>query len=127
MLQHFFASFIIVGILMTAIVVIKMTLSLYAFLVRAISIIKLYNEFKENQKKGSCTRKDELECWKYQVKVTDTNEAGLEFEKMIDEALKYYDKLGVLTNGNDIVNIKKDKLIDICNEVRMIRWRSQGT
>ncbi len=121
MLQQFFASFIIVGIFSTAIVVIKMTLSLYDFLVRAISITKLYEEYKENQKKEPLKRKDELKYWKYQVKVTDTNEAGLEFEKMINEALKYYDKLGVLTDGNDIVNIKKDKLIDICNEVRMIR------
>ena len=126
MLQQFFASFIIVGIFSTAFVVIKMTFLLYDFLIRAISITKLYEEYKENQKKGDFTRKDELECWKYQVKVTDTNEACNEFEKMIDEALKYYDKLGVLANGNDIVNIKKDKLIDICNEVRMIRWRSQG-
>jgi len=40
--------------------------------------------------------------------------------------LEYYDKLGWIAVVDDTLKNKKDEVIQICFEVRTLRWKKQG-
>ena len=42
------------------------------------------------------------------------------------EALEYYDKLGWIAMTDNYFQVQKDKLINICYELRKLRWENQG-
>lgn len=127
MLQQFFASFIILIIFLIALIIIKIAVPMWRFMVRADSVIKLYGLFKEILKMDF-SKKEEIEVsyGKYKLKFANTNEASIEFEKLVNEALEYYDKLGWIAIVDDTFKAQKDELIRICSEVRTLRWQKQG-
>ena len=128
MLQQFLASFIILIIFLIAFIIIKIAVPIWRFMVRADAVIKLYDLFKEILKMDfSIKEKIEVSYGKYKLKFSNTNEASIEFEKLVNEALEYYDKLGwIAIVVDDTVKLQKDELIGICSEVRTLRWQKQG-
>ncbi len=127
MLQQFFASFIILIIFLIALIIIKIAVPMWRFMVRADAVIKLYGLFKEILKMDfSKKEKIEVSYGKYKLKFANTNEASIEFEKLVNEALEYYDKLGWIAIVDDTFKVQKDELIRICSEVRTLRWQKQG-
>lgn len=127
MLQQFFASFIILIIFLIAFIIIKIAVPMWRFMVRADAVIKLYGIFKEILKMDF-SKKEEIEVsyGKYKLKFANTNEASIEFEKLVNEALEHYDKLGWIAIVDDTFKVQKDELIRICSEVRTLRWQKQG-
>lgn len=127
MLQQFFASFIILIIFLIALIIIKIAVPMWRFMVRADAVIMLYGLFKEILKMDF-SKKEEIEVsyGKYKLKFANTNEASIEFEKLVNEALEYYDKLGWIAIVDDTFKVQKDELIRICSEVRTLRWQKQG-
>ena len=128
MLQQFLASFIILIIFLIAFIIIKIAVPIWRFMVRADAVIKLYDLFKEILKMDfSIKEKIEVSYGKYKLKFSNTNEASIEFEKLVNEALEYYDKLGwIAIVVDDTVKVQKDELLEICSEVRTLRWQKQG-
>ncbi len=131
MLQQFFAlfiTFIIFIIFVIASIIIKMGIPIWRFMSRADAVIELYAIMKEVLKTDfSKEEKIEVSYGKYKLNYSNTNEASIEFEKIVDDALEYYDKLGwIATLNNYTLEVKKDELIYICSEVRMLRWKKQG-
>lgn len=127
MLQQFFASFIILIIFLIAFIIIKIAVPMWWFMIRADAVIKLYGLFKEILKMDF-SKKEEIEVsyGKYKLKFANINEASIEFEKLVNEALEYYDKLGWIAIVDDTFKVQKDELIRICSEVRILRWQKQG-
>ncbi len=127
MLQQFFASFIILIIFLIALIIIKIAVPMWRFMVRADAVIKLYGLFKKILKMDF-SKKEEIEVsyGKYKLKFANINEASIEFEKLVNEALEYYDKLGWIAIVDDTFKVQKDELIRICSEVRTLRWQKQG-
>lgn len=127
MLQQFFAFFIVFIISLIAFVIIKIAVPMWRFMVRADAVIKLYVLFKEILRKDfSKEEKIEVSYGKYKLKFANTNEASIEFEKLVHEALEYYDKLGWIAVVDDTFKAQKDELIRICSDVRTLRWEKQG-
>ena len=60
-----------------------------------------------------------------QLVFSNTAEASVEFEKVIKEALELHEKLVQLANLSDELMEEKEILIDICHQVRMLRWQMQ--
>ena len=127
MLQQFFAFFIVFIISLIAFVIIKIAVPMWRFMVRADAVIKLYVLFKEVLRMDfSKEEKIEVSYGKYKLKFANTNEASIEFEKLVHEALEYYDKLGWIAVVDDTFKAQKDELIRICSDVRTLRWEKQG-
>ena len=127
MLQQFFAFFIVFIISLIAFVIIKIAVPMWRFMVRADAVIKLYVLFKEILRMDfSKEEKIEVSYGKYKLKFANTNEASIEFEKLVHEALEYYDKLGWIAVVDDTFKAQKDELIRICSDVRTLRWEKQG-
>lgn len=127
MLQQFFASFIILIIFLIAFIIIKLAISMWRFMIMADAVIQLYGIFKEILKMDF-SKKEEIEIpyGKYTMKFSNTNEASIEFEKLVNEALEYYDKLGWIAIVIDAFKVQKDVLVRIRSEVITIRWQKQG-
>ena len=90
------------------------------------AVIHLYGIFKEILKMDF-SKKEEIEIpyGKYTMKFSNTNEASIEFEKLVNEALEYYDKLGWIAIVIDAFKVQKDVLVRIRSEVITIRWQKQ--
>ena len=129
MLQQFFEIFavLIIPVSIVIAVIIKMIVPVCRFIERAENAIELYDIFEKFIKNGfSIKEKVKVQCGKYSIEAADDKEAIMEFEKIINDALKYYDKLGSSTIATDYLETWKDKLIRICNEVRCLKWQKQG-
>lgn len=127
MLQQFFAFFIAFIIFLIAFIIIKIAVPMWRFMERADAVIKLYGLFKEVLRmEFSKEEKIEVSYRKYKLKFANTNEASIEFEKLVHEALEYYDKLGWIAVVDDTFKTQRDELIQICSEVRTLRWKKQG-
>lgn len=127
MLQQFFADFIILVIFVIGLIIIKIAVPMWRFMVRAGAVIRLYPLFKDLLKEDfSKKEKIKLQYGKFELKFANTNEASIEFEKMVMEALEYYDKLGWIAVVDDSFKGYKDELVKISSEVRTLRWHKQG-
>ena len=128
MLQKFFAFFIVFTIFLIAFIIIKMAIPIWRFIIKADEVIKLYGIFKEILRMDFSIEEDiEISYGKRKLKFANTNEASIEFEKLVYEALECYDKLGwISVVGADTFKAEKDKLIHICSDVRTLRWEKQG-
>lgn len=110
--------------------IVKIVLPMWRFITRADAVIELYSAFKELLKKDfSKENKIKLKYsngkHKYELKFSDTNEASIEFEKIVLEALEYYDKLGWIAIVDDSFKVQQKELLQICSEVRMMRRQKQ--
>jgi len=127
MLQQFFAFFIALIIFLVVLIIIKIAVPMWRFMVRADSVIKLYDLLKKALRMEFSTEGTiEVSYGKYKLKFANTNEARIEFEKIVIEALEYYDKLGWIATVDDTFKAQKDELINIRSEVRTLRWKNQG-
>lgn len=128
MLQQFFAFFIVAIISLIAFVIIVIAVPIWRFIIKADEAIKLYGLFKEILRMDFSKEKNiEVSYGKRKLKFANTNEASIEFEKLVHEALECYDKLGwIAVVGADTFKAQKDELIHICSDVRTLRWEKQG-
>ena len=124
MLQHFLVFFITFIILLIAIIIITM----WRFMESADNVIHLFSLLKILLKFDDLPQKGEIKIsyGKCKLKFGNVNEASIELEKLAKEALEYYDKLGWIAMTDNYFQVQKDKLINICYELRKLRWENQG-
>lgn len=130
MLHQFLASIIIVIVAVVVILIVKVALPMWRFMIRADAVIELYSLFKELlQKDFAKESKIELTygngSHKYKLEFSNTREASLEYEKIVQEALEYYDKLGWIAIVDNSFKAQQQELLRICSEVRMMRWQKK--
>ena len=119
MLQKFFASSTIIIIVMTALMIAK-AIQTYRFMVRADTAFKLYGLLDlDFSKLGDI----EIPYGRNRLKFASTTEVCAELEKLYNEALEHYDKIGWYANMDETLKVKKDKLIDMYNKVRIMKWQ----
>ncbi|MEE1379775.1 MAG: hypothetical protein U0K52_05060 [Clostridia bacterium] len=86
------------------------------------SLLKILLKFDDLPQKGEI----KISYGKCKSKFGNVNEASIELEKLAKEALEYYDKLGWIAMIDNYFQVQKDKLINICYELRKLRWENQG-
>lgn len=86
------------------------------------SLLKILLKFDDLPQKGEI----KISYGKCKLKFGNVNEASIELEKLAKEALEYYDKLGWIAMTDNYFQVQKDKLINICYELRKLRWENQG-
>ena len=128
MLQHFLVFFITFIILVIAIIIITIILPMWRFMESADNVIHLFSLLKILLKFDDLPQKGEIKIsyGKCKLKFGNVNEASIELEKLAKEALEYYDKLGWIAMTDNYFQVQKDKLINICYELRKLRWENQG-
>lgn len=128
MLQHFLVFFITFIILLIAIIIITIILPMWRFMESADNVIHLFSLLKILLKFDDLPKKGEIKIsyGKCKLKFGNVNEASIELEKLAKEALEYYDKLGWIAMTDNYFQVQKDKLINICYELRKLRWENQG-
>ena len=128
MLQHFLVFFITFIILLIAIIIITIILPMWRFMESADNVIHLFSLLKILLKFDDLPQKVEIKIsyGKCKLKFGNVNEASIELEKLAKEALEYYDKLGWIAMTDNYFQVQKDKLINICYELRKLRWENQG-
>ena len=128
MLQHFLVFFITFIILLIAIIIITIILPMWRFMESADNVIHLFSLLKILLKFDDLPQKGEIKIsdGKCKLKFGNVNEASIELEKLAKEALEYYDKLGWIAMTDNYFQVQKDKLINICYELRKLRWENQG-
>lgn len=130
MLHQFLAIFFISIVTLVVILIVKVVLPMWRFMIRADAVIELYSLFKELLKKDF-SKEDKIKLTygngshKYELEFSNTSEASIEFEKIVQEALEYYDKLGWIAIADNSFKVQQKKLIQICSEVRTMRWQKQ--
>jgi hypothetical protein len=130
MLHQFLAIFFISIVTLVVIFIVKVVLPIWRFMIRAYAVIDLYSSFKELLKKDF-SKKDKIKLThgsaihKYEFEFSNTSEASIEFEKIVQEALEYYDKLEWIAIADNLLKNLQEELIKICSEVRMMRWQKQ--
>ena len=125
-----YVSFLIVKYV--SFLIFNIALPMWRFMVKADAAITLYPWFKDLLKTDfSCKNGNKIVLdysiggHKCELEFSNTNEAISEFERIVEEALGYYDKLGWIANVDNFVEVKKKELLQICNEIKMIRWQKQ--
>ncbi len=128
MLQHFLVFFITFIILLIAIIIITIILPMWRFMESADNVIHLFSLLKILLKFDDLQQKGEIKIsyGKCKLKFGNVNEASIKLEKLAKEALEYYDKLGWIAMTDNYFQVQKDKLINICYELRKLRWENQG-
>lgn len=128
MLQHFLVFFITFIILLIAIIIITIILPMWRFMESADNVIHLFSLLKILLKFDDLPQKREIKIsyGKCKLKFGNVNEASIELKKLAKDALEYYDKLGWIAMTDNYFQVQKDKLINICYELRKLRWENQG-
>ena len=62
----------------------------------------------------------------YVIRFSNTREAFLELEKIIQEATKIYNKMGIVSRGIEVVQKQNVKLEEIKGELRVAKWLNGG-
>ena len=117
MLQHFLVFFITFIILLIAIIIITIALPMWRFMESADNVIHLFSLLKILLKFDDLPQKGEIKISYGKCKLKFGN---------VNEALEYYDKLGWIAMTDNDFQVQKDKLINICYELRKLRWENQG-
>ena len=130
MLHQFLAILFILIVTLVVIYIFKVALPMWRFIIRANAVIELYPFFKKILKRDF-SKENKIRliynngiCM-YILEFSNTCEASFEFEKIVKEALEYYDKLGAITFVDNSFKVLKEQLIQICSEVRIMRWQKQ--
>ncbi len=126
MLQQVFYMFVMIIVLMLAVTLVEIGLPGWRFIKGAEEIIGLYEAFqkkiKEERPEGEKIKISYEFC---KMEFDNEYEASLEFERMIDIALAYYDELDWIQEHDEdgYFKTKKDKLEEISYEIRINRWK----
>lgn len=129
MSQRFLAFFFFILLFIFLLfLILKLVIPIWQLMLKADTIFYLYdNLFKVLLKRDfSTNEKISFNCGDYLFKFSNTNEASMEFEKIVQEALAYYNNFDWIIKKDYSLQEKKDKLVDICCEVRALRWQKQG-
>ena len=94
----------------------------YDYVINLFSLLKILLKFDDLPQKGEI----KISYGKCKLKFGNVNEASIELEKLAKEALEYYDKLGWIAMTDNYFQVQKDKLINICYELRKLMWENQG-
>ena len=130
MLHQFWAILFISIVTLVVFLIVNVALPIWRFMIRADAVITSYSLVKEILKKDFSKKdKIKLKCdtgsYKYNIEFSNTNEASIEYEKIVQEAIEYYEKLGWIAIADNSFKEQQKKLIQICSEVRMMRWKKQ--
>lgn len=104
----------------------EMAVPMWRFQTRATDATRAYELLKNDLEKtfslkGGASFK--VKCGKYKLQFSNNVELLDELEKVIEDALVFYDKLGWIKETSDVYVSEKEMLLKIGAEVRMIRWR----
>ena len=115
MLHQFLAILFITIVILVVICLVKVALPMWRFMSRVDAVINLYSLFKELLKEDfSEENKIRLTYdngnHKYKLEFSNTNEASIEFEKIVQEALEYYEKLGRIATIDNYFKAKQEEL-----------------
>lgn len=133
MLPQFFVFIIaIIIFLITALLFFKLVLPIYRFKVRYEALTTSYNRLLNFillknlffEKTFTYTR-EYLFGYKYKISFNNTSELELQLEKLINEALEYYDKLGIIPIIFNNYKVMKNELLEMRSEIKKLRWRRQ--
>lgn len=94
-------------------------------MVKSQYLIELYNVYKIFVKNKFDGKEVSITYWNNRIEFSSSKEAGEKFEALVNETLSYYDKLGVIAMHDTDFKNKRDTLINICAEVRTLRWRNE--
>lgn len=94
-------------------------------MVKSEYLIELYNVYKIFVKNKFDGKEVSITYGNNCIEFSSSKEAGEKFEALVNEALSYYDKLGVIAMHDTDFKNKRDTLINICAEVRTLRWRNE--
>ena len=99
-------------------------------MVRATYVLDLYPYVKNLLEKDfSLTGEAELSydngVYNRTLYFSNTDEVIIEFEKIVQEALEYYDRLGQIAIIDSSFNSYKRELLQICSDIRIRRWQKQ--
>lgn len=127
MFSNFILFLIILFVLLIFLVIVKIAIPMYRFMLSADAVIGLYPLFKVLLKMDfSRQEKVSVKYDKYNLEFSTPEEASIEYEKMINKSLEYYDKLGAIFDYEPNLKSKKNELLQICSEVRTMRWEKQS-
>lgn len=120
MLQRFFAIVIISLLVLIILLFLKFVISIRYFILKTDSALQMYKIIKIiYAKQYKFKDKVNIKFGVYKISFTSTQEALQEYEKVIQNALDYYDKLGYITTLDDTFRIKKNELEDILNKIKL--------
>lgn len=131
MLYHLLVIFGIAVLVLNVVIFFEIFLSLWMFIFKANLAIDVYSFFENIAKKdlaeGDKIRFEYIKgIHKYKLEFSDTRESYIKIEKLVEEALEYYDKLGWIASPNNLpIEEKKRELLQICSKVRMAIWTTQ--
>ncbi len=131
MLHQFFAILFISIVTLVVFFVVQVALPIWRFMIRADAVINLYPLFKKLLNKDFSKEIEIVELTysigshKCKLEFSNKYEASIEFEKIVQEALEYYDKLGWIAIVDDSFKVQQKELLQICYEVRTMRWQKQ--
>lgn len=94
-------------------------------MVKSEYLIELYNVYKIFVKNKFDGKEVSITYGNNRIEFSSSKEAGEKFEALVNEALSYYDKLWVIAMHDTDFKNKRDTLINICAEVRTLRWRNE--
>lgn len=98
------------------------------FLNRSKAIIKIYEILKKYLESNIKLPEDEeieIAYKKYKLEFSDASAASIVFEQFIDITLEYYEYIVDVGIENEEVEEQKTKIIQICYEIRKLRWLKQ--
>lgn len=106
---------------------IRFTISVYRFLRLAFEVIFLYeNIFSDLLELDFEEQPITVFSRRHELNFSSTNEASIEMERIVNEALKCYDNLGNIVNFNDYFEEIKERLLEIGAEIRVIRMKPKS-
>ena len=125
MLHQFLAILFITTGTFELILIAEVVLTIWRFMIRANTVIEMYPEFKEILKRDFL-KDDKIEVtYSNRFYNYNTREVSIKFEKIVKEALEYYDKLGWIAIADNSLKVQQKELLRICYEIRIMRWQKQ--
>ena len=127
MLLQFFAL-LMLGIIVAFIIsTIKIALPMKRFITTANALINLYDSVFKIILEHDFSINGVIRIWYEddELEFSSKQEASVEFEKRINQALEYYDMLGNIGNMDNNLMEYKNRLLNILAIVRTARWRMQ--
>ena len=106
---------------------IRFTISVHRFLRLAFEVIFLYeNIFSDLLELDFEEQPITVFSRRHELNFSSTNEASKEMERIVNEALRRYDKLGNIVNFNDYFEEIKERLLESGAEIRGIRMEPKS-
>ena len=121
----FFLIFLVVFKLLP--LLIKIAVPLYRYMLISDVVIHLYHTVYLDLINTNFESVEAIEVsyGGYTILFRNIYDAGTELEKLITKALSYYDELEWIVDLDDDLKYEKKRLVEICHEIRMLRWKKE--